>query len=695
MGCIPATELVPPSEAEAAPFEVADSEGPNEKYGEDAPAPTYGVQTGGVVPIISNRRVSHKGDSKGDAEPTDTVKLLGKEKYIIEYGALAMADLKNEESKGTLLLFCDTKTEDVIFSYKDSLGGLFMRRYTDQDLANAKDGAGIQFSWGAFFKSIAASVLKSKAVVLSTSTAIRDVQFTIVSSKEPGSFPFRVSLPHLTDTDPVLIHTYFSEPLSRLIRANRERGPQNPKEREARHIECILSCSHASIRKYKATIDRLLPLIRPLREESAIRSHAAMASGRSVRDMERLIRVQRDCETKKHPLDSLYEDGGAQNFQHVPYSVPHFPHEEEPDDILSACIRELFPLQPGMTLDGISSVLDRMDFKKLMEFSDNRQVVTETLEIFKGVDRWDYNTIQLEIITNGNALFYTTYLLMYKLDLVRYFHIDDQVLRNFLVAVQSAYHPNPYHNAMHGADVTQINYYIMMVAGLADKCQLSKEEIFAGIIAGVIHDYDHPGLNNNFHTRTNAFLATLYNDRSILENHHVACTFELIRHPRYNIFATLSEEQRQVVRDTIVEMVLATDMGNHAKIFKSFQVRLGETKDWSSKKEDVRLALSMSIKMADISNCARPNHIYAEWAKNISKEFYLQGDAERALQLSISPFMDRTKEVEEFPKGQISFMMYIVQPMVEVLAEFLPSLSFAVDLCMENKQYWTRLSTQA
>lgn len=758
MGCAPSSEFEPPPDAPELPFGLRDqnqsafdnvvlmgtpgsnmnpsrnaiktsgepSSGSNpvpikqlkqEGEGGIVPSPPPPREEGAAAPFLQRRNVNSGSNVSPLAYPTSKneevtgMKLLGKEKYIVEYGAIAMDDdttsfdnsnqgpdsgARISTSRGTLLLFCDFLTENVVLSYRDAAtGSIFARSYTDQELTEAKESAGIPFSWGSFFKSIASSVLKSKAGVLGVSSnERREIAFTITSSKEPGSYTFRVNLPLVSDgqhPDPKMIHYYMAEPLTRVVVASRARIEANPKEREASKMECELSVCTASIRKYKATIDRLLPLIRPLREESAIRSHAAMTSGRAVRDMERMIRVQRDCQTKKHPLDSVYEDGGAQYFQHVPWSVEHHPHEEEPDDTLSACIRELFPLSSGKSLDTITSILDRPDLKKIMEFNDNRQVVTEALEIFKGIDRWDYDTIQLEIITNGNALFYTTYLLIYKLDLARIFNIDDQVLRNFLVAVQSAYHPNPYHNAMHGADVTQINYYIMMVAGLAQKCKLSNEEILAGLIAGAVHDFDHPGLNNNFHTRTNAYLATLYNDRSILENHHIACTFELLRHPRYNILASLSEEQRLSVRETMVEMVLATDMGNHAKIFKQFQARLAEVPEWHAKKEDVRLALSMSIKMADISNCARPNHIYAEWAKNISKEFYLQGDAERQLNLSISPFMDRTKEEEEFPKGQISFMMYIVQPMVEVLAEFLPSLSFALNLCRENKQYWTRL----
>eukprot|EP00455_Lapot_gusevi_P010452 TRINITY_DN14729_c0_g1_i2.p1 TRINITY_DN14729_c0_g1~~TRINITY_DN14729_c0_g1_i2.p1 ORF type:complete len:114 (-),score=22.97 TRINITY_DN14729_c0_g1_i2:153-449(-) len=94
--------------------------------------------------------------------------------------------------------------------------------------------------------------------------------------------------------------------------------------------------------------------------------------------------------------------------------------------------------------------------------------------------------------------------------------------------------------------------------------------------------------------------------------------------------------------------------------------------------------------MADISNCGRPNSLYVEWAKNIAVEFYNQGDVEAKMKLTISPFMDRRKDKSDFPKGQTSFMTYIVQPMLEAIAEFLPPMEFAVQHCNENKAYWQK-----
>ncbi|KPI83514.1 hypothetical protein ABL78_7446 [Leptomonas seymouri] len=624
-------------------------------------------------------------------------KLLGKEKYVKEYGALVMDDRTKSTCVGTLFFFCAAQTDDIVFSYRESsTGSVFARTFTDAELAEAKQAAGVGFSWAPFFKSIATAMIKSKATVTTVTPTRKDISFTIFNSKDPSrTFPFAVAIELVSDgkaPKPKAVFDFAMYPLTQEMQYSRSRVAPNEREECAVRVECESTVLTASERKHTEYVEKLLPKVRPLREESALQSQNAMLEGREVRELERRLKARNDQTIPKHPLDQLYEDGGAQPFQHSIWSPEHIPHEEVPDELLLRCIRATFPLGPGVKLTEISNVLQRPDIRRHLSASVNEKAIHEAFEIFKGIDRWDYDTIQLEIITDGNALFYTTYLLMYKLDLVRYFNLDDEVLQHFLMAVQSSYHPNPYHNAMHGADVTQITYYIMMVAGLESRCHLSNEEIFAAIIASAVHDFDHPGLNNNFHSRTGAYLATLYNDRSILENHHLACTFELVRDPLYNIFATLSDAQRLTVRETMIEMVLATDMGNHAKIFKSFQVRMSETNDWFSKKSDVRLALSMAIKMADISNCARPNHIYAEWAKNISREFYLQGDAERQLNLTISPFMDRTKEAEEFPKGQISFMMYIVQPMVEVISAFLPSLSFAVGLCNDNREYWKRLT---
>ena len=60
------------------------------------------------------------------------------------------------------------------------------------------------------------------------------------------------------------------------------------------------------------------------------------------------------------------------------------------------------------------------------------------------------------------------------------------------------------------------------------------------LIAMVVHDLDHPGRTNHFLSNSQHELALLYNDKSILENHHVATAFkETTRSSASNIFKHL------------------------------------------------------------------------------------------------------------------------------------------------------------
>ena len=93
--------------------------------------------------------------------------------------------------------------------------------------------------------------------------------------------------------------------------------------------------------------------------------------------------------------------------------------------------------------------------------------------------------------------------------------------------------------------------------------------------------------------------------------------------------------------------------------------------------------------MADIGNCSRPKSLYLKWADRIAEEFYVQGDVEKRLSLSVSPFMDRKSHSADFSKGQMSFMNYIVLPMFDDVAQLLPSLQHLVTQCTANRSIWS------
>eukprot|EP01012_Entosiphon_sulcatum_P006737 TRINITY_DN1323_c0_g1_i1.p1 TRINITY_DN1323_c0_g1~~TRINITY_DN1323_c0_g1_i1.p1 ORF type:complete len:614 (-),score=134.56 TRINITY_DN1323_c0_g1_i1:87-1928(-) len=322
--------------------------------------------------------------------------------------------------------------------------------------------------------------------------------------------------------------------------------------------------------------------------------------------------------------------------------------------------------------------------ERMRNISDETRAII--LKLLEKIDQWDYNVWAVQDFTDKGALFHTAYTLFVRYDFLRKFNIDEEVAINFFSQIEAGYHPNPYHNSMHGADVLHVMHYIISPGGLRETSKLSDQDVLAAIIAGMIHDYDHPGLNNNFHVKVQSYLATLYNDRSILENHHCAEVFELIKLPRFNILASLPDDQRRDIRETVIDMVLSTDMGMHAKIFATWKRRIGQDHDLHKRKDDQRLALALAIKMSDISNCGRPEDLYLRWASKLSEEFFLQGDNERNRGDPVSPFMDRF--APSMAKSQIAFMNYIVIPMFESISEYLPELHFAVDHCESNKNYW-------
>jgi 3'5'-cyclic nucleotide phosphodiesterase len=56
---------------------------------------------------------------------------------------------------------------------------------------------------------------------------------------------------------------------------------------------------------------------------------------------------------------------------------------------------------------------------------------------------------------------------------------------------------NPYHNNLHAADVAQTVHHVLCQTGLMH--WLTDLEIFATLVAALIHDYEHTGTTNNFH----------------------------------------------------------------------------------------------------------------------------------------------------------------------------------------------------
>eukprot|EP00727_Mastigamoeba_balamuthi_P012181 m51a1_g7586 putative 3 -cyclic-nucleotide phosphodiesterase (907) ;mRNA; r:203501-206384 len=319
--------------------------------------------------------------------------------------------------------------------------------------------------------------------------------------------------------------------------------------------------------------------------------------------------------------------------------------------------------------------------------------VTVTLEGGRvvGLDSWDFD-VELVQPTQGRSLFEELGLaLMQRGDLVRALGLNVPKLQLFLRTVEQGYLGNPYHRSVHAADVAAA-VSLLLSACEAAEFTFTPLERLAAVVAAFVHDYKHPGVNNNFLAATMDPLCFRYNGLNVLESMHCSESMSLLFLDQTLGFADgLSKEDRQDLHRTVCQLVLATDMARHLELTSQFGARVASGNLVNSK-PDKLLVMQMMLKMADISNSTRGWPVCQRWAQRVMEEFFLQGDRERSASLAISPFMDRT--TTDTPKCQCAFIQYVVQPMVELVAKACPEQARVLaENLATNLSKWRAMAT--
>uniref|UniRef100_A0AAQ5WWB5 Phosphodiesterase n=1 Tax=Amphiprion ocellaris TaxID=80972 RepID=A0AAQ5WWB5_AMPOC len=306
---------------------------------------------------------------------------------------------------------------------------------------------------------------------------------------------------------------------------------------------------------------------------------------------------------------------------------------------------------------------------------------SNVITVLKHVDMWSFDVFALNDASGDHALRFVFYELLTRYDLINRFKVkipgwEFQIsnlvpisaLLSFLDSLEMGYskHKNPYHNLMHAADVTQTIHYLLLKTGMVH--WLTELEIFAIIFAAAIHDFEHTGTTNNFHIQTRSDTALLYNDRAVLENHHVSAAYRLLQGDgEMNILTNLSKDDWRELRTLVVEMVLATDMSCHFQQIKAMKSFLQQPESVDKPK-----ALSLLLHTADISHPAKCWDLHQRWTTSLLEEFFRQGAKEAELGLPFSPLCDRKSTM--VAQSQIGFIDFIVEPTFTVLAEMIEKI---------------------
>ncbi|TNM96872.1 hypothetical protein fugu_015028 [Takifugu bimaculatus] len=282
------------------------------------------------------------------------------------------------------------------------------------------------------------------------------------------------------------------------------------------------------------------------------------------------------------------------------------------------------------------------------------------------LNKWGLNIFHVAELSNNRPLSCIMFAIFQERDLLKTFRIPVDTFVTYVMTLEDHYHAN--------AVFTDL-------------------EILAALFAAAIHDVDHPGVSNQFLINTNSELALMYNDESVLENHHLAVGFKLLHEDNCDIFQNLSKRQRQSLRKLVIDMVLATDMSKHMSLLADLKTMV-ETKKVTSSGvllldhyTDRIQVLRNLVHCADLSNPTKPLAVYRQWTERIMEEFFRQGDKERERGMEISPMCDKhTASVE---KSQVGFIDYIVHPLWETWGDLVhPDAQEILDTLEDNRDWY-------
>ncbi|XP_068107321.1 3',5'-cyclic-AMP phosphodiesterase 4D isoform X7 [Hyperolius riggenbachi] len=336
-----------------------------------------------------------------------------------------------------------------------------------------------------------------------------------------------------------------------------------------------------------------------------------------------------------------------------------------------------------------SSSLTNSNIPRFGVKSENEESLAKELE---DVNKWGLNIFKVAEFSGNRPLTVVIHTIFQERDLLKTFKIPTDTLITYLMTLEDHYHADvAYHNNIHAADVAQSTHVLLSTPAL--EAVFTDLEILAAIFASAIHDVDHPGVSNQFLINTNSELALMYNDSSVLENHHLAVGFKLLQEENCDIFQNVTKKQRQSLRKMVIDIVLATDMSKHMNLLADLKTMVETKKVTSSgvllldNYSDRIQVLQNMVHCADLSNPTKPLQLYRHWTDRIMEEFFRQGDRERERGMEISPMCDKHNASVE--KSQVGFIDYIVHPLWETWADLVhPDAQDILDTLEDNREWY-------
>lgn len=313
---------------------------------------------------------------------------------------------------------------------------------------------------------------------------------------------------------------------------------------------------------------------------------------------------------------------------------------------------------------------------------------------FKGADEstdmtsWNFNIWNL----NDNELMRLGHLIFIEMGFNEGMKVDITKMAKWMLAVEAIMNRNnnDYHCFHHVVDVMHSTY--LMLSTFEAKALLNDLECFSVLTGALVHDLDHPGTNNTYHSNKGTPLSIVYNDTSILESYHCARTFELFSKSDYDVLSCLDTAQRKEARRIILMSIMATDMVQHFAMkadLDKLVTKLNTTPLEAGVLPEAKerdLVLRVILHGADVSNPSKKWDVCKKWSDHVIAEFFAQGDMEKEEGLPVSMNCDRVTTFQD--ELSMNFSDFIVGPFYMSINNLLPKALNSTENLKSNRDAW-------
>lgn len=197
---------------------------------------------------------------------------------------------------------------------------------------------------------------------------------------------------------------------------------------------------------------------------------------------------------------------------------------------------------------------------------------------------------------------------------------------------------------------------------------LNKTFAYILVLAALLHDIGHPGLNNPTLSLIKAPLSKLSYGKAVLEYHHT----QLAR----NILAAAAPNLEMSHGSSIANAIISTEMTEHESymdLFESF-IPSCDAQNMSKMESSMYckgVILAIILKSADVSNVLRPTQLSKSWQEKLEEEVSAQEQLLKTLHYKSTISVELKRP---------SFANEIVKPLVKQLARFFPEVSYLSNL---------------